>query len=441
MVTATADINDLRREKHSLKTRAQAILDHAEDSGELTPEDAANFDNLLDRLEGLNGQIEKAEQLRFSRLRAAQTQINPQSNFSPVGASIDDLYPERKKMISASPDSRLATSLKTFSGPTGLADAQVSGEFLRNVINGDIKMTMTENDPGAGGYTVPVELTRRIIDKRERVGISRQTASVTPMQSDILQVPKLISGPAVAYVGEASAITPVDQVWGQIELHAKKRAVLVKISNELLQDSVINLAEYVAGRAAFELAKQEDQEYVNGDAASTYGGEVGLLTSLGTAGVFTPTDDHDAWDAFTMADLTACMGLLPSDYGDNTRWICSPQFYYSVMVRLLASAGGNDIVTLEAGGGPRPTFLGRPVFLTSAMPTATATSTVSALFGCFSEAAVIGDRVSLEVAVSTDRYFDEYCTALRVIARYDLNIHEGGDDTNPGAYVGLSTHS
>jgi HK97 family phage major capsid protein len=111
------------------------------------------------------------------------------------------------------------------------------------------------------------------------------------------------------------------------------------------------------------------------------------------------------------------------------------------MLRLLAGAGGNDSVTLEAGGGVRPTFLGRPVYTTSAMPTASAASTVSALFGVFDQAAAIGDRVTLEVAVSTEKYFDEYCTALRVIARYDINCHEGGDATDPGAFVGLKTAS
>ena len=75
------------------------------------------------------------------------------------------------------------------------------------------------------------------------------------------------------------------------------------------------------------------------------------------------------------------------------------------------------------------------------MPTATAASTVSALYGVFDQAAVIGDRVTLEVAISPDKYFDEYCTALRVIARYDLNVHEGGDGSNAGAYVGLKTAS
>ena len=47
-------------------------------------------------------------------------------------------------------------------------------------------------------------------------------------------------------------------------------------------DSLINLADYVAQRAGYELSKQEDNEYINGDGTSTYGSEAGLLSELGS---------------------------------------------------------------------------------------------------------------------------------------------------------------
>lgn len=434
--------SDLRAEIADHIDRAQLVLDLAQSAGrDMGDDEIAEFDAELAAAEALKPRLKAAEALRDKMLEVAATQsvLNSSSTSRfPQGVRMG-LSTLGTQMTSVSPASRLATGLKTFTGPTALADAQASGEFLRSVINGDIKMTMTEGSPTGGGYTVPAEFARTVIDKRERVGVSRQTATVQPMASDTLLIPKLTSGPAVSYVGEAQAIAPVDQIWGQIQLSVKKRAVLVKLSNELLADSVVNLAEYVATRAAFELAKQEDQEYINGDGTSTYGNEVGLLASLGAGGVSTAATGVDTWPEITMSDMTSAMGLLPSDYGDNTSWVCSPQFYYTVMVRLLASAGGNDIVTLEAGGGTRPTFLGRPVYLTSAMPTTSAASQVSALYGVFDQASVIGDRVALEVAISSEKYFDEYCTALRVIARYDINCHELGDADNAGAVIGLKT--
>lgn len=430
--------SDIRQEIGEVVDKMQAMVDRAKaEDRDFTPIENERFSEYETSLIPLKKKLGQAEAHRDKMLAAAEAQTLLADTNSTAGIP-GTHFGATKRMI-ATPQSRLATKLKTFTGANALADAAAAGQFIKSVIDGSIRNTMTEGSPSGGGYTVPTPLGNAIIDKRENVGISRQTAMVLPMTADTLSVPKLLSGPAVSYIGEGSAISPTDQTWGQIQLTAKKRAVLVKISNELLGDSVVNLAEYVTSRAAFELAKQEDREFILGDGTSTYGNEVGLLSSLGTAGVSDCASGHDTWVEIDMADMTACMGKLPSDYGDNTSWICSPQFYYSVMLRLLASAGGNDILTLEAGGGTRPTFLGRPVYLTSAMPTSSAASTISALYGVFNEAAAIGDRVALEVAVSGDRYFDEYCTALRVIARYDINCHETGDSNVAGAVVGLKT--
>jgi HK97 family phage major capsid protein len=433
-------VSDIRSEIDARLGESQSILDSANFSGvELDAEQAAEFEAILDDVEtNLRPKLRAAEALREKKLRIAESQSLLSDPVSSLGVRPGLPFGISMNAAHTNPQSRLASRLKCFSS---IADAQLSGEFLRNVITGDIRAAMTEGDPTAGGYTVPEVLSRSIIDKREAVGISRQTAMVQPMISDVLVLPKLVSGPSVSYVGEASAITPVDQVWGQIRLTTRKRAVLVKISNELLSDSVVNLSEYVASRAAFELAKQEDREYVLGDGTSTYGNVAGLLNKLGSAGVTDAASGHDSWATIDLADLTAAMGTLPSDYGDNTAWICSPQFYYSVMLRLLAGAGGNDIVMLEAGGSVRPTFLGRKVYLSSAMPTSSAASTVSVLYGVFDQAVAIGDRVAIAVAISADKYFDEDCTGIRILARYDINVHEGGDANDAGAFVGLATAS
>lgn len=309
-----------------------------------------------------------------------------------------------------------------------------------------IYATATEGTNSAGGYTVPDPLSAAFIEERKRVSIAMQLADVRSMTSDTMSIPRLTSGPSVSYPGEATSITPVDQVWGQIALTAKKRAILEKISNELLSDSVIDLAEQVASRMAYEFSLQLDNEFINGDGTATFGGETGLLSALGAAGNYyaggASNSGKDTWAEIVIDDLTGTMGLLTSEYRRNRAWIMSTAFYFEVALKLVASAGGNTIASVAGGmSDERPMLLGYPVYITDHMPTSTGTGQKSALFGAFSQGVVIGDRSPLQVAVSTDRYFDEDVTAMRGISRYDINVFKPGDGSTAGAYVALSTSS
>jgi HK97 family phage major capsid protein len=115
-------------------------------------------------------------------------------------------------------------------------------------------------------------------------------------------------------------------------------------------------------------------------------------------------------------------------------------FYCNAMLRALAAAGGNTMVSLAQGVG-EGLFLGKRVLFTDYMPTTTATSQVSALYGNFAEAVLLGDRQGVEIAISDQRYFEYDLVGVRGVTRYDINVHEPGDGSNVGAYVALKTSS
>jgi HK97 family phage major capsid protein len=73
------------------------------------------------------------------------------------------------------------------------------------------------------------------------------------------------------------------------------------------------------------------------------------------------------------------------------------------------------------------------------MPQATATSTVSALYGSFNDAVMIGDRGGVSIKQSEHLNFDQDVLAVLATTRYDINVHDSGDASNAGAYVGLKT--
>ncbi|MCA9232508.1 MAG: phage major capsid protein, partial [Planctomycetales bacterium] len=303
----------------------------------------------------------------------------------------------------------------------------------------EIRAVATEGDSGSGGYLVPEPAEMAFIERREAVGVLRNLADRHVMTAESLTVPKLLTGPAVTYPGETGTGTASDQTWGQVRLTAAERMVLSYVSNRLRSDAAINIVDQFISRMAYEAAKQDDNEAVNGDGTSTYGRETGLLAALGAAGKATAATGHDTWPELDLDDMIAALAILPDEYWQNPVWLCSSAFYHLVMLRIQASAGGNTIATLEAGGSARPMFLGYPVYFTGRMPTSTAASTTCAIFGSINQGLMLGDRLGLQVATSEHVAFTSNQLAIRGVYRQDWNVHEGGDASDAGAYVGVVT--
>jgi HK97 family phage major capsid protein len=301
---------------------------------------------------------------------------------------------------------------------------------------------MTTGTGAGGGYLLPAQVSQTLIDVRENVGIARQVCDIQPMTSDTLTIPKRSAGLTVYAPGEAAAGTESNKTFKQVELITKKRMVLTQISQELSDDAMINIVDNVFSEMGYALALQEDNELINGTgAATTYFGVRGLLNRIGSAAVSTAATGHDTWPELDMADVVACISLVPERYDRNLSWICSRNFYYSVLWRLEMSGGGNTIATLSQGATGQPMFGGYPVYFTSRMPTATAAATVCALFGSWRDAVILGDRTGVSLARDDSFAFSSDLITLRATTRYDFNVHEPGDSSAVGAYVALKTAS
>lgn len=301
--------------------------------------------------------------------------------------------------------------------------------------------TSTEGVGASGGYLVPAPIASTIIEFREKVGIARQVCNIQPMTANTLTIPKRTGGLTVYYPDEAASITDSTKNWGQIELITRKRAVATKISQELQEDALISVVDNAVSEMAYALALQEDNELINGTGGASYGTVQGLLSAIGAGGVYTAsTGDHDEWSEIDITDITQTMAKLPDRYAGEAVWICSNNFYWSVFARLAASAGGNNIGSLE-GGPSGKRFLGVPVYTTSQMPTSSSTSQKCALFGMFREAVILGDRTGIRVGRDDSTNFLSDLTTLKATARYDIRVHEAGTASAAGAYVALQTNS
>jgi len=292
----------------------------------------------------------------------------------------------------------------------------------------------TEGVNSAGGFTVPQPLSDAIIAVWQEAGVLRSLADVVPMTSDVLSIPKDTAGQTVYYPGEATAITASTVTFDRIQLNAVKRAVLTQLSNELVADSAINIADYVARRMGHAFAYQADNELINGNSTSTYGGETGLIALIGSAGTATQ-GTGSTWAAIVLSDFNATLGKLPSRFAaGNLAWLMRREFFFAVVQKLMYAAGGNTVSDIAGGTGVQ--LFGYPVFFSNHMPTDSSTN-IAAFFGNWMEAVKLGDRQTVQVATSQDYAFNQDLLSVRGISRYDINCYELGDSSNAGAVVAL----
>jgi HK97 family phage major capsid protein len=451
---------DIRSEISTLLDQSQALLDSARDQQrELTTDEVDEFEQILAATEPLKKELARAEALREKKLQLAESQsLLFQPSFNPVAGVRLDQFPGYGHMSTPRIQHKVPRLTAFANTPEGQRDAYLAGNWWKAVVmrsrgsvdevaeqicgsaGFDVQMSMTEGSPGSGGYLVPSPLASSIIDVRAQAGVMRRVARIVPMSSETHSEPKLLSGPTVTYPGESGEFAASDESWGQVALTAKKRGILTKVSRELRDDALISVIDQLASRMGHEFALKEDSEGVNGDSTSAFGGVTGLLAALGSAGVHTAESGDSTWSLLDINDFANTMALLPSKYTAGASWICSTNFYTSAMLRALAEAGGNTMLSL-AQGIDSGQFLGKPVFFTDEMPIVTAVSTVSALYGNFNEAMMLGDRQGVEIAISDQRYFEFDLIGVRGVVRYDFNVHDSGsaEAGDVGAYVGLKT--
>lgn len=292
----------------------------------------------------------------------------------------------------------------------------------------------------AGGYLVPEELMAQIIVLRELFGVFRQECRVIPMGSDTLNWPRRIGGLTATFTGENQSLTESTAGWDNVNLSAKKLGALVRMSNEINEDAVISIADWLVGEIAYAFASKEDDCGFNGDGTSTYGGMRGitqiLIDSSHGGGLYQTSSA--TFTSMVLKDLTGVMGILPQYALPGAKWYMSQQVFYSVVATITAGAGGNRLDVLTDPIKPR--LLGFPVVLAQKLPiSAPGSGKVQYLFGDLSKAAALGERRGVTIARSDHRYFENDQIGLRGTERFDINCHDLGDTSLSGPIVGAKS--
>ncbi len=319
---------------------------------------------------------------------------------------------------------------------SALLGDRAAAEWLRTYARG-----MTTNGAGSGGFLVPDEIAAAILVMAEEYGIARRESRIWTMGSNSLSIPNRLSGVTSFFVGEGQDATESAPTLSNFNLVSRKLMAFVPLTNELIEDAVVDIASFVVEEIARAFAEKEDRCLFLGDGTSGYGGIVGLAGAMeaGFAGYVEAASGHDTFAEVDANDLVAVMAKLPVYARRNAKWYCGKEAAHQIFTRLAMAAGGTSMA--ERSQYMVSSFQGYPIVETPALP-ATATNGQPMLyFGDLRQGVAFGDRRSITVKMDESSGLRSDEVIIAASERFDINVHGCGDATTAGPIVALVAKS
>lgn len=289
----------------------------------------------------------------------------------------------------------------------------------------------------AAGVLIPTEYIANLIYLTEKYGVARKLANVQPMSRDVVMRPRKTAIISMAYINEATAPTSQDNTYDMVELVARKVMGTSVISNELLEDAAVNVADDLAQSYAEAYAIIVDQTYFLGDASATYGGQRGLANALPSGAYLSGAGN--SWSALTAANLDTLPGTVENVDVKRCAYVSSRQFFYQRVNSLDTAASQFKALVGPGINGSDASYKGWPWWFSQVLPTATASGSKVVYFGDFAAGSMIGERRDFSLAASEHVGFTSDVMTYRATARVCVNVHGDGRGSTYGPIVCLKT--
>ncbi|WP_375581819.1 phage major capsid protein [Marinobacter adhaerens] len=231
-----------------------------------TDEQRSQWNEWKQKLDGFDAQIKREEELRDADQRFVEDNEEEHretlGNEERGGQSIDE------------------QRAQAFDGFLRQGMSEMSAE-QRQILR-EMRAQSTDSDT-AGGYTVPTEMLNRIHEAMKDYGGLASVAQIlTTENGQTLEWPTS-DGTAEEgeLIGENSQASEGDVIFGIKNLGAKKlSSKVIRVSNELLNDSGIDIQAFLANRIGSRLGRGEAKFLVQGTGAGTPEQPTGLQASV-----------------------------------------------------------------------------------------------------------------------------------------------------------------
>ena len=350
-------ILELREKRAKAWEAAKAFLDsHRKENGVLSAEDDAAYTKMEQEITDLGKEI-----ARLERQEALDAELN-----RPVN-----------KPLTGKPGGR--TDADDEEDKTGRASDDYRKNFW-NAMRSKVPMPAVTNalqigTDSEGGYLVPDEYERTLVEALEEENIFRQMAKVIKTSSGDRKIPVVASKGTASWIDEEGAYPESDDSFGQVSIGAYKLGTMIKVSEELLNDSVFDLQSYISREFARRIGAKEEEAFFTGDGK---GKPLGVLAATGGAETGVTAASATAVTADELMDLYYS---LKSPYRKKSVWVLNDSTIKAI--RKLKDNNGQYLWQPSLTAGAPDMILGRPIKTSAYMP-AIAAGAKTIAFGDFS---------------------------------------------------------
>jgi len=357
-------ILELRNKRNTLWEQTKNYLEaHRDENGLVPAADLEQYDRMTADVKALGDEIKRLEdQMALDAQLSAATS-------TPVQMS-----PTAQKKGSVKP-----TATDEYN--------KAFWDNMRGNVSMEVRNALSVGEDANGGYTVPDEFHRQLIEALEENNVFRGLAHVIRTSSGTRTIPVAADNGQASWVEEGNAIAESDLTFSVQTLSAYKLGCLIRVSNELLNDSAFDIGAHIARRFGVRFGNAEENAFINGrgvsaDPATTPSEPTGILTTLAAPSVTTANAGTISFD-----DVYKLYYALKSPYRRKAKFLCNETALLQLM--LLKDKNDNYIWKPGIEIGKPDTILGHEIVTSTYMPSIEGTPATDAgkkvlLFGDFS---------------------------------------------------------
>lgn len=323
-----SQILQLKEQRAKAWDAAKKFLDEkSKDGNFVSGEDAATYDKMEAEVVALGAQIDRLERQSLIDAELAKASSQPITN---------------------------KPSALTGETKTGRATDEYKRAFwdgMRNKLSYEVQNALQIGTDSEGGFLAPDEYEKTLVQGLEDEVFFRKLATVIRTSSGDRKIPIVTSKGTASWVDEEGLIPESDDAFGQTSIAAYKLATMIKVSDELLNDSVFNVESYIAKEFARRIGTKEEEAFFVGTGS---GMPTGIFNATGGA----ETGVTAATANITFDDVMDLFYSLRAPYRNNATWILNDSTVKAI--RKLKDANGNYLWQPSVKDGEPDKILNRP---------------------------------------------------------------------------------
>ena len=424
-------LNEVRAERAAKLVEIETLV-KAGESREWTPEESAKYDELKAAHDALDERLKALEAMVMPAEEAAAPIEEKSAPKAAVAEGREYVTSRRKAMNApgfvrdyddrqAKRDSDLAFRgwvLGPDASDSHREAAQRSGLNLKGslFVKRGTQLSAEERAQSttgsAGGYTIPQGFLAALERKMLQFNTLRSIATViSTTTGNSMPMPTADdTSNTGALVSENTATTATDVTLAQITFGAYTYKTVVTSSNELLQDTGLDLPTIIGEIMGERIGRSEAAAFATGTGSSqpqgvTVGSSAGVTTASSTA--------------ITINEILGLINSVDAAYQPTSSFMLH-QTVWTYLLKLQDGQGRN-LIPINYGDGIAPKIWGYPVYINNNMSSAITTGLITALFGDFSKF-YIRDAGPLEVKRSEEFLFTSNATAFLAVGRRDSKV-------------------